>query len=481
MTADGTAGGALVQRVPISVRLGTAFAAVFVLVLAVLGALFWFGLGEQLRQEIDRSLVTAARALERPGSQLADLEQLDEARLGSVESPEFEAQVVSPDGALRDATDDDLDEFSVLTAEQATLARRTGSVFADVVDEDDDPQRALAVPTGPRDGEILVVLAELEPVGDAQTGLLRLFGLLAPPAVLLAGAAGWYVARRGLRPVARMAADAERISARDPFPRLAVPPSGDEVARLGTTLNHLLDRIEEVRRREREFTADASHELRTPLSILRAELELTRGTAHDEQVRQALDSSLEEADRLAHLVDDLLLLASTDAGQIRPRGPVDVAEVVDGLLAGFRTLAGRRRITVESSGEAVVQADQRALARAVANLLDNAIRHAPDGGRVTVHVARRPDGTVITVTDDGPGVPSDERARMTQRFTQLDRTEMPTGGAGLGLAIVTSVAAAHGGRLEFTDAESGRGLSASIVLPAAPGAPAEPVAGTHSR
>jgi signal transduction histidine kinase len=276
--------------------------------------------------------------------------------------------------------------------------------------------------------------------------------------------------------VARMTADAQRISARDPFPRLVVPPSGDEVARLGTTLNHLLDRVEEVRRREREFTADASHELRTPLSILRAELELTRNTAPDEQVRRALDSALEETDRLAALVDDLLLLASTDAGQIRPRSPVDVAEVVDGLLPGFRTLAGRRGITLDRSGEAVVQADQRALARAVANLLDNAVRHARDGGRVTVEIAGRADRTSITVTDDGPGVPREERARMTQRFTQLDRTEMPTGGAGLGLAIVASVAAAHGGWVDLADARSGGGLSVSIVLPAAP---TEPVPGTR--
>ena len=103
----------------------------------------------------------------------------------------------------------------------------------------------------------------------------------------------------------------------------------------------------------------------------------------------------------------------------------------------------------------------------MANLLDNAVRHAPDGGLVTWDVGWRDGCTTITVTDDGPGVPSGARARMTQRFTQLDRTETPTGGAGLGLAIVTSVAAAHGGRVEFADATAEGGLSATILLPAA--------------
>ena len=216
---------------------------------------------------------------------------------------------------------------------------------------------------------------------DAQAGLLRLALLLSPLAGLLAGAAGWFVAREGLRPIARMTADAKHISARDPFPRLAVPPTRDEVAQLGTTLNELLDRIEEGRRREREFTADASHELRTPLAILRAELELARIAATDDRFVRALDSALEESDRLGQLIEDLLLLARTDGRQATAQALVDVADVVDPLLPGFRTLAQKRGITLhkKGDGDAVVRADARALGRAVANLLDNAIRHAARG------------------------------------------------------------------------------------------------------
>jgi signal transduction histidine kinase len=282
----------------------------------------------------------------------------------------------------------------------------------------------------------------------------------------MAGGAGYLVARRGLRPIAAMTADAERISARDPFPRLAVPRTDDEVARLGATLNGLLDRIEEVRRREREFTADASHELRTPLAILRAELELARGHATEAGFVTALDSALEECDRLNHLIDDLMLLARADAGQAGGQTLVRVGQVADELMPGFRTLAGRRGITVSRSGDAVVHADPRALGRALANLLDNAIRHSPDGGTVTLDIAPRADGTAITVTDDGPGVPPEQRARMVQRFAQLDRSRGANGGAGLGLSIVSAVAAAQHGQLEIADGPAGRGLAVTLRLPA---------------
>ena len=262
-----------------------------------------------------------------------------------------------------------------------------------------------------------------------------------------------------------MTADADALSAEDLSSRLALPHSRDEVFRLGTTLNSLLTRIQEARRRERDFTADASHELRTPLAILRAELELSRSHASGDELARALDSALEETDRLGHLVDDLLLLARADAGHVTPRMLIDVAEATDGLLPGFRALAARRAITVTRTGDAVVRADGRALGRALANLVDNAIRHAPDGGHVALTISQGIDSTSISVTDDGPGVPPEERDRMVQRFAQLDRTQSRGGGAGLGLSIVSAVAAAHDGRIEITQGPSGRGLTVTIHLP----------------
>ena len=456
--------GSVLRRLPISLRLGATFAVLFLVVLAALSAVAYWGLGRSLRSEIDRSLVTAVNTLgDRPG-----LTDIDDRLLGGVESPEFDTQVMTADGRVRSASDDDMSREPLLRSEQVATMIRDGALFTDVLDEDREAHRALAVPLDREGTEILLAVAELESVEDAQAQLMRLALFLSPAAGLLAGAAGWFVAREGLRPIARMTADAERISARDPFPRLAVPPSRDEVAQLGSTLNQLLDRIEEGRRREREFTADASHELRTPLAVLRAELELARAAATDDRFIEALDSALEESDRLGQLIEDLLLLARTDERQIAADALVDVADVVDPLLPGLRVLAQKRGITLrkKGDGDAVVRADARALGRAVANLLDNAIRHAPEGGTVTLEIVQRHDGTAVTVTDDGPGVPLEERDRMTQRFTQLDRTAVTTGGAGLGLAIVASVTAAHGGRLAIADAATGQGLAVTITLPA---------------
>jgi heavy metal sensor kinase len=458
------------QGLPISARLGTTLAAVFLVVLAGLGLLAYWGLGQILRGEVDRTLVAAADYL---SESRVDDDDIDEQELGGVESPEFETQVIGPDGQVVSGSGPRFRGAPLLSGEQVAVATQEGHLFADVVD-DDGLQRALAIPLD-RD-HVLVVIAELDDVRDAQAGLLRLVLVMAPLAALLAGLAGWRVARQGLRPIARMTADAEAISAEDLTARLALPRSRDEVHRLGTTLNGLLVRIQEARRRERDFTADASHELRTPLAILRAELELCRSHASGDELTRALDSALEETDRLSHLVDDLLLLARADAGHVTPRMLVDVAEATDGLLPGFRALAGRRGITLTRTGDAVVRADGRALARALANLLDNAIRHAPDGGHVSLTIGQRPDGTAISVTDDGPGVPPAERDRMVQRFAQLDRTEAPTGGAGLGLAIVASVAAAHDGRIEVAEGPAGRGLSVTIHLPLAADPPTAPTA-----
>ena len=451
------------RRLPISVRLGATFALSFVVVLVVLSGLAYWGMGQLLRSGMDRSLVDAVHRL----GEGTNARELEDSLVGGVKSTEVDTQVLAADGRVVGYSDDDLQGKALLSADQLVEVREQGALFLDVADDDGSEFRALAVPRED-DGkdDVLVALTELDPVEDAQEGLLRLALVGSPLGGLLAGAAGWLVARQGLRPIHRMTAQAAAISPKEPFPRLAVPPTHDEVADLGVTLNGLLDRIEEARQREREFTADASHELRTPLAILRAELELARSSANGGRLDTALDSALEEADRLGHLVDDLLLLARADAGYVSPQALVDVGETIDGLLPGFRTLAERRRIELIRSGDGVVSADARALARAVANRLDNAVRHAPDGGSVEVVISRRAASTAITVSDDGPGVPPEDRSRLTQRFAQLDRSK--PGGAGLGLAIVASVAAAHRGRVEFADGPSGRGLSVTLHLPQAP-------------
>jgi heavy metal sensor kinase len=446
----------------LSVRLGTAFASVFLVALSVLIAVAYWQLSGALRGDLDRALVGALGQVSDAGVPVVEI---DERELAGVESSEIETQLLDRAGAVLDASDDDL-RTPLLTRDQIEIVLREQALFTEAHDRD-ERQRVLARPWDPGRGTVQVLAVEMDPVSDVQAALVRLAGPLAALAGLLAGLMGWLLARRGLAPVADLGAQAGALNAQDLSRRLELSRSQDEVARLGRTLNDMLDRIEDARRRERQFTADASHELRTPLAILRAEVELARAHVQDDAALGAsLDSALEECDRLRDLVDDLLEVARADAGRLDRRELVDVAETVDALLPRFAVLARRRGVTLARRGDAAVHADPRALARALSNLLDNAVRHARPGGHVELEIARSGTDVSMTVTDDGPGVAPAHRELVTERFAQLVPSRGRAGGAGLGLAMVASIVAAHGGTLELQTPENGRGLAATLRFPA---------------
>jgi signal transduction histidine kinase len=450
-----------VAGLPLSVRLGTAFAGVFLAVLTVLIALAYWGLGTTLRAELDRALVDALSQVDdRP---LA-VTEIDERELGGVESSEIEIQLLDRSGAVLQASDDDL-YAPLLSPAQVRSVLSDRVLFVDAHDGE-EPQRVLARPLlGDDHVQIQVLAVEMDNVVEGQAALLGRAGPLAALAGLLAGMTGWLVARRGLAPVTELAAQARDLNARDLSRRLELHQSESEIARLGETLNEMLSRIEDARLRERQFTADASHELRTPLAILRAEVELARGqVGGDARLRESLDSALEECDRLTDLVDDLLQVARAEADRMDRSALVDVAEIADAMLPRFAVLARRRDVTLTRRGDAAVHADPRALGRALSNLVDNAIRHARPGGRVDLEIAQTPTGVTVTVTDDGPGFDPAYHQVATERFAQLGPGRSDVGGAGLGLAMVASIAAAHGGTLELATPPTGNGLAATLQL-----------------
>jgi signal transduction histidine kinase len=450
-----------VGRLPLSVRLGAAFASVFLLVLTVLIALAYWGLGQTLREELDRALVDAAAQLDEKKLAVAEI---DDRQFGGVKGSEIDTQLLDRWGALIDTSDSDL-HIPLLTPARVGDVLGGGVVFADGYDSDGDAQRILARKL-PGIDEVQVLAVEMDSVADGQDLLLDRAGPLAAFAGLLAGLTGWLVARRGLAPVTELAAQANALNARDLSRRLELSRSQSEIARLGETLNEMLGRIESARLRERQFTADASHELRTPLAILRAELELARGQVGDVRLRESLDSALEECDRLTDLVDDLLQVARAEADRMDRTELLDVAEIVDAMLPRFSVLARRRDVTLSRRGDAAVRGDRRALGRALSNLLDNAVRHARPGGHVELEIRRGRAGVSVTVTDDGPGVDSAYIQRATERFAQLDTGRSGGGGAGLGLAMVASIAAAHDGALQLATPPSGSGLAVTLQLPA---------------
>jgi signal transduction histidine kinase len=302
--------------------------------------------------------------------------------------------------------------------------------------------RLLAEPVRAQDKQLIVVVGTSLATRDDALAALRTELLVgAPIALLLASVLGYVVAAGALRPVERMRTRVTAISGSRLGDRLPVPPSGDEISRLGETLNEMLGRIETAMKRERSFVADASHELRTPLAHLRAEVELALESPrrHDE-LEAALRSVAAETDRLAQLAEDLLLLARVDGGTLPiRRQDVVVAELLDGIARRFERRADNegRKIEVVANG-AHLNVDRLRVEQALGNLVENALRY----GEGTIRLEG--DTQTLRVSDEGPGFPPGFAPRAFERFSRADESR-GAGGAGLGLAIVAAVAEAHGG------------------------------------
>ncbi|HEY2331572.1 MAG TPA: ATP-binding protein [Acidimicrobiales bacterium] len=290
-----------------------------------------------------------------------------------------------------------------------------------------------------------------------------------PVAVLFVALVVWVVTGRALRPVEAMRREASAITALSLSRRVPEPHARDEIARLASTLNQMLDRLEAADDRQRRFTADASHELRTPLANLRTALEVA--LAHPEQADwpQVAADAVAQSERMERLTADLLQLAAADAGRavVAPE-PVDLAELVRAELRR-PTVEG---ISFEADGvieRTVVLGDRDRLQRALTNLVDNARRHAR--GHVTVGLLSAGSAGVLWVTDDGPGVAAEDRTRVFDRFVRLDgHRDRNQGGTGLGLAITREIVVAHGGEIGVSDAAAGPGTGATfqLRLPLAP-------------
>ena len=318
----------------------------------------------------------------------------------------------------------------------------------------------------------LVILASLYPESELLERLRIAMGWLVPLTVVLASGGGYFLARRNLAPVVDMTVRADQIGESTLHDRLLVENPDDELGRLATTFNRLLDRLDLAFERQRRFIADASHELRTPLAILQGESEvaLSRSGRTPEEYRESLAILHHEARRLARIVDDMLTLSRADAGQfpVNPR-ELYLDELVAECTQSVRTLSAAKSIalSVESSGELPVVADESLLSRMLLNLLDNAIKYTPAGGKVTVATRHGAAGPEITVSDNGPGISQELQPRIFERFFRADqaRTRGNSDGAGLGLSIAKWIAEAHHGSLELTRS-SPEGTVFTVRLPA---------------
>jgi heavy metal sensor kinase len=293
-----------------------------------------------------------------------------------------------------------------------------------------------------------------------------------PLAVALACAGGYLLSGRALAPVGRMAAQARTITADRLAERLPVDNPGDELGQLGTVFNDTLARLERSFETLRRFTADVAHELRTPLTALKSVGEVGLRDSDDEATcREIIGSMLEEADRLARLVDTLLVLTRADGSKHEVhRERLDIAPFAREIVALLEVLAEERGQSVAIEGEEGIfaLADPLVLRQALINILDNAIKYSPGEASIRIVALRHNSEAVLDVIDRGPGIPAEHQDRIFERFYRVDKARSrETGGVGLGLAIARWAVEANGGTIELKS-EVGQGSRFRIRLPLAP-------------
>ena len=317
----------------------------------------------------------------------------------------------------------------------------------------------------PPDPAVIVVAQPMDSMVSA-LGALRTILLVAVPLTLLLSAwGGLFLVRRALEPIDRMVGTTREIEETDLSGRVDVSTS-DELGRLGRTLNAMLDRLERAFRRQRQFTDDASHELRAPLAVIEAEATLAlRRERSPEDYRDALAIVAEEAGEMNRLIDRLLTLARSDAGaDSRAFAPLDLASIARETVVALNPVADERGVCLTGPEDANVDiyGDVGGLRRVVSNLLDNAIRHTPKGGRVSIALAAEAGGVILAVTDTGDGIPPEHLPHIFERFYRVDvARSRADGGSGLGLAICRAIVESHGGTIE---AESELGVGSSFVV-----------------
>jgi signal transduction histidine kinase len=316
-----------------------------------------------------------------------------------------------------------------------------------------------------------VVWTSLGPLQAERQNLERAMLLGIPLSVGLAVAAGLGIGRRALRPLEAMVRQTAAIDGRSPSARLTGFNPHDELGTLGRGFNALLDRLAASLQQQRVFMADASHQLRTPVSVVRtsAQVMLTREGRSEEEYRDSLDVIARQARKLTRMVDDMftLALADADALPLQP-APLYLDELVDEATEDVRMLAVAKdiRLSTELAGETPFLGDEHLLRQMLTNLLENAIRHTPPLGTVTVSLTRSPDGVRLVVADAGSGIDSADAERVFDRFVRLDAAGREAGG-GLGLPIARWIAESHGGTLVLVTTGP-QGSRFEISLPQSP-------------
>jgi two-component system, OmpR family, sensor kinase len=457
-------------RIPLRTRLTLLYLALFAVIIASWSVFVVVLVHADLYAGIDRSLDSRAAqiATTLKGSGDGEFQDVTGSALVGVAPTEATAQLLSPDGTVLESSGDTMSVNPILPPAVVAETQRTGKASIHSITDPGGETFRLLIARLPGTGRLLVVGTSTENADSSVDRLILIMLLTGPLTLLLAGVAGWLFARRALAPVARMTAIAAGVGIESLEERVPVPPGHDELSGLASTLNRMLDRLEEGVRAKRRLVADASHELQTPLAVMRTELDVS--LASDSLPPEAVDvleSAREETDSMARIVRNLLTLARFDEGTLRLlRQRVELRALATEVVESLSTLAREDEVTVEVTGDATdAQVDPEYLRVLLVNLVENAIKYSGRGSSVTVDTRRTERGIVLTVADTGPGIPASALPLLFERFYRVESARSSSSGSGLGLAISREIAEAHGGTLTV-ESELGRGSRFTLLLPA---------------
>ncbi len=435
------------MQLSLRTRLTAWYSVLLVLTVALFSAsvlwLHWWLLLDQFDDGLRSISVTASNVVDEELTELKDLRLAAADMAGVVHPPDDVVQVLDAAGTSLNAGRKRMPLPGGLLRPGFTRATES------LMDDDGQPWR-VSVRSRTAHGQryFVAVGAPLDEAIEQWQTLLKACLIGIPLALVVAALGGLWLVRHGLEPLTAMAAEAQAITANTLDSRLTVPDTTTEFRQIGSSFNHVLERLGSALSTQRRFMADASHELRTPVSIMRtaADVTLSRPTREEAEYRDALTAVAQQSSRLTRLVDDMLVLARADGGGYPMAiGPVDLNALVSECV---RELSGRavdKGIAVHAALEPVtLEGDEALLTRMLSNLIGNALSYTPDGGVVNISLTKGDGAVLLCVADTGPGIPAEDRERVFERFVRLDPAR-GAGGAGLGLAIARWVAEAHGG------------------------------------
>ena len=459
--------GRWIRRLPIRTRLALAYLFAVAVILIAFAAFVYFQVQRDLLAQVDAALELAA-------AQAVTVIDGDEVNLAFENTEDKPASIERLDNYAIYLLDE---QRAILDSLGAATSLPPGPPLPGSYTYSVGGERrrvyteAYLVPEREFSGWIQVVQS-LASLDQSLARLAAQIGIGIPLALTLAGLSGFYLAAYALRPIDRITRTAQSIDATDLAQRIDYGGPADEVGRLASTFDRMLDRLESAFDRQRRFTGDAAHELRTPLAALKARINVVRRQRRQPiEYEEALDDIEGQVERLTRLTRELLFLARLDEGRQRTeQEPIDLGEFISTLLDQIAPVAAQKSITVshDFSSDITVNGDVDMLIRLFLNLLDNAVTYTPSGGQIDVSTSSEDNMAVIAIRDSGPGIPPEHLSRVFERFYRVETDRSRSGdsrsGTGLGLAIAHEIVQVHGGALIMESAVA-EGTTLVVRLP----------------